>query len=106
MGQATELTTDNFDATINEGVSLIDFWAEWCGPCKMIAPMIEELATEWDGKATIGKLNVDNESGIAARYNVSSIPTLLLIKNGEEAQRFVGVTSKTDLTQALESAAS
>lgn len=104
MGQATELTTDNFESTVGDGVTLVDFWAEWCGPCKMIAPMIEELATEYEGKATIGKINVDNESDIAARYNVSSIPTLLVIKNGEEAKRFVGVTSKSDLAEAIDSA--
>ena len=104
MGNATELTTATFEETINSGVTLIDFWAEWCGPCKMISPMIDELATEFDGKATVAKLNVDSEADIAFKYNVQSIPTLLVIKDGEETNRFVGVTSKSDLASALDAA--
>ncbi len=104
MGSATELTTGNFDASTKDGVTLIDFWAEWCGPCKMIGPLIEELATEYEGKATIAKVNIDNEGELAAKFNVSSIPTLLVIKDGEETKRFVGVTAKANLAEALDAA--
>ncbi len=104
MGNTRELTKDNFDSTVSSGVTLVDFWAEWCGPCRMMTPAIEELAAEYDGKATIAKVNVDNESDLAAKFNVSSIPTILIIKDGEVAQQFVGVTSKPDLAAAIESA--
>ena len=104
MGSATELTTGNFDASTKDGVTLIDFWAEWCGPCKMIGPLIEELATEYEGKATIAKVNIDNEGELAAKFNVSSIPTLLVIKDGAETKRFVGVTAKANLAEALDAA--
>ena len=106
MGNARELTRDNFDSIVGNGVTLVDFWAEWCGPCRMMTPAIEELAAQYDGKATIAKVNVDNENELAAKFNVSSIPTLLVFKNGEVTQQFVGVTSKTDLAQAIDSALS
>jgi thioredoxin 1 len=89
---------------VKEGVPLIDFWAEWCGPCKMIVPVIDELVTEFDGKATIGKVDIDSEADLAERYNVSSIPTLLLLKDGEETKRFVGITPKAELVEAITSA--
>ena len=104
MSNATELTADTFEDTVKSGVTLIDFWAEWCGPCKMIAPMIDELATEYSGKVNVTKVNVDNEGELAARFNVQSIPTLLVMKNGSEAKRFVGVTKKSDLVTALDAA--
>lgn len=104
MGHATELTESSFDATVGSGVSLIDFWAEWCGPCKMIAPTIDQLAQEYDGKATVAKINVDNEMGLAQKFNVASIPTLIVMKDGKEVNRFVGVTSKTELAKALDQA--
>ncbi len=105
MSDVPELTSQNFDDTVAEGVTLIDFWAEWCGPCKMIAPMIDELAAEYDGKAKVGKINIDNEADLAVRFNVNSIPTLLIIKDGEEAKRFIGVTSKSDIAAAMDGAA-
>lgn len=104
MGHATELTESSFDQTVGSGVSLLDFWAEWCGPCKMIAPTIDQLAQEYDGKATIAKVNVDNEMGLAQKFNVASIPTLIVMKDGQEINRFVGVTSKTELAKALDQA--
>ena len=104
MGAVPEFTSQNFDEAVAQGITLIDFWAEWCGPCKMIAPMIDELATEYDGKAKVGKINIDNEPDLAVRFNVNSIPTLLIIKDGEEAKRFIGVTSKSDVAAALDRA--
>ena len=102
MSKETELTSENFDSVVSQGVTLVDFWAEWCGPCKMMNPVLEEIATEYDGKVTVGKVNVDNESELAVKYNVSSIPTLLLIKDGEVQNQFVGVTSKGDLKKAID----
>ncbi len=104
MSSVPELTSTTFDDSVKDGVTLIDFWAEWCGPCKMIAPMIDELAAEYDGKAKVAKINVDNETELAARFKVNSIPMLLILKDGEESQRFIGVTSKSDLSSALDSA--
>ena len=104
MSAVPELTSQTFDETVSQGITLIDFWAEWCGPCKMIAPMIDELSTEYDGKAKVVKINIDNEPDLAVRFNVNSIPTLLIIKDGEEAKRFIGVTSKSDVAAALDSA--
>jgi len=100
---AFEFTDDNFQATAldNEGVSVVDFWAEWCGPCRMIGPIIEELATEYDGKATIGKVNVDNNPNISTKYGVRSIPTILILKNGEVVDKHVGVTTKQVLEDKI-----
>ena len=95
MSAVPELTSQTFDETVSQGITLIDFWAEWCGPCKMIAPMIDELSTEYDGKAKVVKINIDNEPDLAVRFNVNSIPTLPILKDGEEAQRFIGLTSKS-----------
>ncbi len=104
MSAVPELTSQTFDEAVAQGITLIDFWAEWCGPCKMIAPMIDELSAEYDGKAKVVKINIDNEQDLAVRFNVNSIPTLLIIKDGEEAKRFIGVTSKSDVAAALDSA--
>ena len=105
MANLPELSETNFDETVNEGVTLVDFWAEWCGPCKIMNPVLEEIASEYDGKVTVGKINVDEQSNLAIKYNVSSIPTLLLFKNGEIQEQFVGVTSKDDLKKALDKVA-
>ena len=100
----TEFTESNFEETASTGVALIDFWAEWCGPCRMITPIVEELSSEYEGKATIGKVNVDDAAGLAQKFGVASIPTLVVLKDGEEVNRFVGVTSKDNLAKALDEA--
>ena len=102
------LTQDNFE---NEALKastpvLVDFWAEWCGPCKMISPVLDELAGEYEGKVKIGKVNVDEHQGLAAQFNVTAIPTLLVIKNGQVAQQMVGAKSKRDLKASLDRATS
>lgn len=96
---ALEITDTNFQGTVieNEGVSVIDFWAPWCGPCKMIGPIIEDLASEFEGKAIIGKINVDDNPEVSMKYNVRSIPTILILKNGEVVEKHVGVTTKANL---------
>lgn len=81
---------------------LIDFWAPWCGPCKMVAPELEAVASEYEGKAVIVKVNVDEQQGLASKYNVMGIPTLLLFKDGKEAERIVGYRPRKDLMDAID----
>ena len=105
MSENTETLTDgNFDdSVIKSSVPvLVDFWAEWCGPCRMIAPTVEELATDYGGKVTIGKLNVDDNPNTATQFGVRSIPTLLLFKGGEVVESVVGLTDKTRLQALLD----
>lgn len=101
---ALEITDAKFQADVldSDKVTLVDFWASWCGPCKMIAPVIDELATEYDGKANILKMNVDDNSEIPAQYGIRSIPTLLFIKGGEIVDKHVGVASKAELKNKLD----
>ncbi|HOY40439.1 MAG TPA: thioredoxin [Chitinophagales bacterium] len=103
---ALEFTNDNFKEKVldNAGVALVDFWAEWCGPCRLIGPVVEDLSKEFEGKATIGKLNVDDNREIAAQYGIMSIPTLLIFKNGQIVDKHVGVASKGDLKKKIEAA--
>jgi thioredoxin 1 len=101
MGKYIELTNENFDATTSEGVAMVDFWAPWCGPCRMIAPVIEELAEDFDGKAKICKVNTDEQQDIAIKYGIRSIPTILFFKNGEMVDQMVGAASKDTFTEKL-----
>lgn len=101
----TTITDDNFqDEVLNSDLPvLIDFWAIWCGPCKMIAPIVEELATEYDGKAKIGKLDVDSNQQTSIKYAVRSIPTLLIFKGGELVETIIGAVPKAKVVEKLES---
>ena len=101
MGKYVELTAENFDATVAEGVTMVDFWAPWCGPCRMIAPVVEELAEDFDGKATIAKVNTDEEQDIAVKYGIRSIPTIMFFKNGEMVDQMVGAASKEAFTEKI-----
>jgi thioredoxin 1 len=92
----------NFDQQTRKGIAVVDFWAPWCGPCKMMGPILNELADAVDGKVTIGKVNVDNEMGLAQRFQVRNIPTLLILRNGEVAHRFTGIKSKDFLLQQIQ----
>lgn len=98
------LTTDNFDETLKntEGAVLVDFWAEWCGPCKAVAPILDEIAAENQGKITIAKLNVDDHPQISARFGIQSIPTMMVFQNGEPAQPpIIGARPKAQIIEAL-----
>lgn len=100
---AFQFTDDNFKAEALEAELpvLVDFYADWCGPCKMMAPVVEALATEYEGKVKIGKLNVDQSPNTAGQYGIMSIPTLLFFKNGEVVDKIVGAVPKSDLEQTL-----
>ncbi len=102
MSKYINLTNDNFDETVKEGVTLVDFFAPWCGPCRMIAPTIEEIAEDFDGRATIAKVNADEEQFLTTKYNVKSIPNILIFKDGEEVDQLVGAASKDALTELIE----
>jgi thioredoxin 1 len=102
MGKTVELTDSTFEQFVNSNEPvLVDFWAEWCGPCKMIGPVVEELAAEYEGKAKIAKLNVDENPTMTAKFGVRSIPTLLVFKNGQVVDKQVGAVPKSVLAQKL-----
>src|SRR5271170_6755366 len=98
------LTQDNFaeEVLTSPAPVLVDFWAEWCGPCKMIAPVLTELADEFQGRLKIGKVNIDEQQALAAEYGIRAIPTLLLINKGQVAEQMVGAKSKRDLKASLD----
>ncbi len=101
---AKQFDVNSFEAEVlgGQGVALVDFWAPWCGPCRALGPIIEELAESYKGKATIGKVNVDENGELASRYGVMSIPTMLLFKDGELEEKIVGLRPKEELTEILD----
>ena len=104
MSNAKAVNEQSFAQETGSGVSLVDFWAEWCGPCRMMGPIIDQVAAEYEGKALVAKVDVDECQNIAIKFSVNSIPTLIIFKDGAEVKRFVGVTGKADLVKALDAA--
>ena len=106
MSEPTVLTDDNFSAEVlNSGLPvLVDFWATWCGPCRMIAPIVQELSGEYEGRAKVGKLDVDEAQKTAAEFGIRSIPTLLIFKGGKVADQIIGAVPKRQITEKLEAA--
>jgi len=101
MSKYIELTKDNFENTVKSGVSLVDFWAPWCGPCRMIAPVIDELVVDFEGQANICKVNTDEQQDLAVKYGIRSIPTILIMKDGEIVDQIVGASSKQALSDKI-----
>lgn len=101
---AFEFTDSNFKETALDqaGLSVVDFWAEWCGPCRLVGPVVDQLAQDYEGKAVIGKVNVDENPETSLKYGVRSIPTILFIKNGEVVDKHVGTATKATLAQKIE----
>ena len=101
MSDYVVLNENNFDNTVANGLVLVDFWATWCGPCKMLAPTIDAIATEYKDRVAVGKVDVDENEAIARRFGIMSIPTLFLFKDGEVVEKLVGYRLKTELEQLL-----
>lgn len=104
MAKPLELTDSNFDSEVlnSENPVLVDFWAEWCGPCRMIGPVVEELANEYEGKVKIGKVDVDSNPEVSVKYGIRSIPALLIFKNGEVVDQIIGTVPKSHLAKQLD----
>lgn len=103
MAGYIELSDDNFDTEIAGGVALVDFWAPWCNPCKMLSPVIDKLASDYAGKAKICKVNVDNEAELSRRFGIRNIPTILFLKDGEVKDQITGVKPEQEIRQKLDS---
>ena len=103
-GKAVAVTTDNFDEIIlgSDKPAVVDFWAVWCGPCRIVAPIVEEMAEEYDGRAVVAKLDVDSNRDVAIRYGIQASPTMLFFKNGEVADRIVGAADKKSIKAKLD----
>lgn len=101
----TEITNANFNETVvkSDKPVLVDFWAEWCSPCRMLSPVVDEVAQSYEGKALVGKVNIDEQEELAQRFGVMSIPTLILFKSGEAVQKSVGVVGKDKITRMIDS---
>ena len=102
MDNLVEFTDDNFSSEAGEGLVLVDFWAPWCMPCRVVGPIIEDLADQYAGKVKVGKLNVDDNLRIAQNYRVMSIPTVILFKDGEPVEQVIGVRGKADYEARLD----
>lgn len=96
------LNNNNFDGTIKSGVVLVDFWATWCGPCKMLAPNVEEIAKEYEGRAVVGKVDVDENPDLAERFGIMSIPALFVFVNGEVKEKLIGYRLKMQIAEVLD----
>ncbi|HWG85157.1 MAG TPA: thioredoxin [Deinococcales bacterium] len=94
MAKPIELSDASFESEVSNGLTLVDFWAPWCGPCRMVAPVIDEIAQDYDGQVKVGKLNVDDNQGTAMRFRVMSIPTVILFKDGQPVEVMVGARPK------------
>lgn len=98
-----QLNESNFDEVISSNeVVLVDFWADWCGPCKMLSPVIEEIAADYDGKISVGKVNVDDNASLAERYGIMSIPAVFIFKNGEVKEKLIGFRQKAQISVAID----
>jgi len=95
-------TDGNFDTEVGQGVTLVDFWAEWCGPCRRLAPTVDALAAEYDGRVTVAKMNVDENPTVPGRFMIRGIPTLLIFKNGALADQIVGLVAKEEIARKLD----
>lgn len=101
---ALQITDANFEELLNSGKPMVvDFWAEWCGPCRMVAPIIDELATEYEGKVTIGKMDVDNNDEVVGQFGIRNIPTVLFFKDGQMVDKVVGAVPKTTFQSKIDS---